>query len=327
MKALVTGGAGFIGSHLVDLLIIKNFHVTVIDNLYSGNLNNFSSIKNKKNLKIIKKDITNYNDIEKHFKGIDYVFHLAGMADIVPSIELPVKYFDVNVRGTLNILEASKKYSIKKIIYAASSSCYGIPNKFPTNEKEIIDTQYPYALSKYLGEELILHWGKVYNINTISLRLFNVYGPRSRTSGSYGAMFGVFLAQKLAGKPMTIVGNGKQKRDFTYVSDVVNAFYLSAKKNVINTKMNVGSGKPYKVIDIANLIGGDISFIPKRPGEPDCTWANIDKIKTTLKWKPKVSIEKGIDILIKNIEYWKNAPVWDEKSIEKATKKWFEFLS
>ena len=326
MKSLVTGGAGFIGSHLVEKLIEKKHKVIVLDNLTSGNLNNLKSVKNK--ITFVKCDLSkNKNFWNNYFKNIDYVFHLAAMADIVPSIENPTLYYNANVKSTLSVMEACKKYNIKKVVYAASSSCYGIPKKFPTDEEEKINPMYPYALTKYLGERIVMHWSNVYNIPAISLRLFNVYGPRSRTAGSYGAVFGVFLAQKLANKPFTVVGNGKQTRDFTYVSDVVDAFFIGAKSKVKNEIFNVGSDKTHSINKLVNLLNGNIQYIPKRPGEPDCTWANTKKIKKMLKWKPKVKFEKGVEILLKNINLWKKAPVWNKKTINKATKLWFKYLS
>ena len=212
MRAIVTGGAGFIGSHLAELLLKKGFKVKVIDNLVTGRIENLSKIKKK--ITFLKESIENYSKIEKHFKGCDYVFHLAGLADIVPSIEKPEKYYNTNVTGTLNVLRASKKYNIKKVVYAASASCYGMVKNFPTNESNKISTEYPYALTKFLGEELVAIGQKHIIFNYIA-KTFNVYGIRSRTTGAYGAMFGVFLAQLLNKKPLTIVGDGKQTRDFT----------------------------------------------------------------------------------------------------------------
>ena len=261
-KVIVTGGAGFIGSHLVERLVELNFKVIVIDNLYSGSLDNLKHLKNK--IQFYKLDISKKNNLEKLFKKTTYVFHLAALADIVPSIENPELYFKINVQGTLNILEASKKNNIRKIIYAASSSCYGIPKNYPTNEKENIVPQYPYALTKYLGEQLIIHWSKVYNVSFVSLRLFNVYGLKSRTTGTYGAMFGIFLAQKINNKPFTIVGNGQQTRDFTYVTDVVEAMIIAAKSKVKNNIFNIGSGNTYSVNKIVKLLGGKKIFLPKK---------------------------------------------------------------
>jgi len=323
-KVIVTGGAGFIGSHLVELLVKKGYKVLVIDNFETGRPDNLTKIRKK--ITIIKQNITNYEKIENYFRNCLYVFHLAALADIVPSIENPEKYYNTNVTGTLNILKASKKFGIKKVLYAASASCYGVVKTFPTDEKNKIMTEYPYALTKNLGEQLMTHWSKVFKTSTISLRLFNVYGLRSRTTGAYGAMFGVFLAQKINKKPLTIVGNGKQSRDFTYVTDVANAFYLASKSNIFHDIFNVGTGKPTTVNYIAKKLGGEKIFIPKRPGEPDKSQADIKKITRRLKWKPKISLDKGIKLLLQNINDWKQAPVWTPKKISVKTRKWFKYL-
>jgi len=201
-----------------------------------------------------------------------------------------------------------------------------VVKKFPTDENNKIMTEYPYALTKNLGEQLMVHWSKVFKLSTISLRLFNVYGLRSRTTGAYGAMFGVFLAQKINNKPLTIVGDGKQSRDFTYVTDVANAFYLASRSKIFHDIYNVGTGKPTSVNFVANKIGGKKIFIPKRPGEPDKSQADIKKISQNLKWKPKISLDKGINLLLKNIGDWKSAPVWTPAKISVKTKKWFQYL-
>jgi UDP-glucose 4-epimerase len=324
-KIIITGGAGFIGSHLSELLVKKKYDVTIIDNLTNGSLKNISQFKNK--IEFIKGDIRDKKLIKKLFKRrVDVVYHLAALADIVPSIEKPELYYDVNVTGTNNLLEHCKHKKNIKFIYAASSSCYGIPTKYPTPENSTIKPEYPYALTKFLGEQMVMHYSKVYKFKASSLRLFNVYGTRSRTSGAYGAVFGVFLKQKISGKPLTVVGNGKQKRDFTFVIDVVNAFYKLIKKGDGNI-LNVGSGKSYSINLIVKLLGGKKINIPKRPGEPNQTFADINKIKKILNWKPSYSLEKGIKILIKNIDYWKEAPLWTPKKIKKATKAWFKYLA
>ncbi len=326
-QVLVTGGAGFIGSHLVEKLASKGHKVFVIDNLSSGNLKNLSKIK--KNIFVKKIDISNYKSLEKFFvnKKFKCIFHLAGKADIVPSIKNPKLYFDTNVKGTFNLLELSRKFGVKKIIYTASSTCYGIPKKYPTSENESLSPMYPYALTKKLGEDLVLHYGKVYKLSAISLRLFNVYGPRSRTAGTYGAVLGVFLSQKINDYPLTIVGDGKQTRDFTYVSDIVDAIYCVYKKNKkIVDVFNVGSGKTVSVINLAKRISKKFIYIPKRPGEPDCTFADIKKIKKHFGWKPKIDINTGIKIVLKNIDNWKTAKLWTKNSIAKATVDWFKYL-
>ena len=325
MISLITGGGGFIGSHLAEKLLKLNHKVIVIDNFSIGRKGNLSNIKSK--IKIVNQDILNEKKIDKYFKGVDNVFHLAAMADIVPSIENPKLYFDVNVKGTLNILNSSVKNKIKRFIYVASSSSYGIPKKYPTSENAKIDPQYPYALTKRLGEELVMHYSKIYNLNSTSLRFFNVYGPRARTSGTYGAVFGVFLAQKISGKPFTVVGSGKQTRDFTYVSDIVDSIVaVSKNKKVSGEIFNVGSGKTVSVNKIVSILGGKKVFIPKRPGEPQITFADISKIKRKIGWYPKVDIKEGINKLLENLSHWKDAPLWTPRKIKKATRKWFLYL-
>lgn len=324
-KVIVTGGAGFIGSHLCELLLKKKYFVVVIDNLSSGNIGNLPKGVKFYNLDISKKSKKFFS----LFKNTKFVFHLAALADIVPSINNPYKYYESNVTGTLNILKACVDFKVSKLVYAASSSCYGIPSNFPTKENSQLKPQYPYALTKMLGENLILHWSQVYKLKFTSLRLFNVFGTRSRTSGGYGAMFGVFLAQLANSKPFTIVGDGKQKRDFTYVTDVCNAFYLSAiSKKSDNEILNVGSDNPKSVNYIVEVLDNKAKkiFLPKRPGEPDLTYADTSKIRKILKWKPNIKIEEGILNLKNNIHMWKKAPLWDKKKIAVATKLWFKYL-
>jgi UDP-glucose 4-epimerase len=324
-KAIVTGGGGFIGSHMVDLLLKKNFKVVVIDNFTGGHINNLSQHKKNKKLKIIKKDINNLSSYIKNFSKTHYVFHFAGIGDIVPSINRPLDYLTTNIYGTIKILEACRKYKIKKFVYAASSSCYGMTKK-NTNEKYPINNKHPYALSKYLGEKSVLHWGKIYKVPVNSIRIFNAYGPRVRTTGAYGAAIGVFFKQKLANKPLTIVGNGKQTRDFAHVKDVVRAFYLAAISKYINKIYNLGSGRTVTVNKLADYIGGKKIFIPERPGEPKSSSANISKIKKDLNWKPKISFEEGIKNLLKDINKWKDAPLWTPIKIKRSTKNWFKYI-
>src|SRR3989338_1513960 len=325
-KVLVTGGVGFMGSHLVDQLLAQGHSVTVIDNFSTGRPENLAHQKGK--LRLIEADIANFDAISPHFRGQDAVFHIAALADIVPSIVNPRGYYASNVLGSMNVAEASRLAGVKKLVYAASSSCYGIPQEgfYPTSEQAPLDSQYPYALTKYLGEQTVLHWGQVYDLPVVSLRLFNVYGPRSRTSGTYGAVFGVFLAQKLNGKPFTVVGDGNQTRDFTFVTDVVDAFVKAAESDMEGEIFNVGSGGAYTVNRLASLLGGDVVYIPKRPGEPDCTWSDITKIQKQLGWKSKVAFEEGVKNILQHIDYWKDAPVWVPETIEKATEDWFRYL-
>jgi len=322
--ALVTGGAGFIGSHLVDALLAEDISVRVVDNYSTGRPENLAHVSGK--VEIIEADIAKSGSWQKSIQGADWVFHLGALADIVPSIQRPEDYFLANVNGTFNVLEAARNAGVKRFIYAASSSCYGIPEIYPTAETAEISPQYPYALTKRLGEELVMHWAQLYNLPAIALRLFNVYGPRSRTSGTYGAVFGVFLAQKLAGKPFTVVGDGTQTRDFTYVTDVASAFLTAAKSSSYAEIYNVGSGETVSVNRLVELLGGEVTYIPKRPGEPDCTYADITKIRRELKWQPKVNIKQGVDNVLANIDYWKSAPVWTPATIATATQDWFKYL-
>ena len=324
MKSLVTGGAGFIGSHLVDALLTKGDDIIVLDNFSTGRPENLSHVEDQ--VELIESDLSLYGTWTNHFKGVDRVFHLAALADIVPSIENPETYYQANVTGTFNVMKACKEFNVGKVVYPASSTCYGIPDIVPTPESAEIRPQYPYALTKFLGEQIVMHWSNVYGVPSVSTRLFNVYGPRSRTSGTYGAVFGVFLAQKLSKKPFTVVGDGTQTRDFTYVEDVTSALLTASESTLEGEIINIGSDNTYSVNRVVELLEGEVVYIPKRPGEPDCTWADISKAKKLLKWSPTVSIEQGIKNLLDNIDYWSEAPVWDADSISIATKKWFEYL-
>lgn len=324
MKVIVTGGCGFIGSHIVDILLSREHEVCVLDNMSTGRRANLAHVDGQ--VEIVECDISVPGEWYKRFKKADWVFHLAALADIVPSIQQPEAYFQSNVNGTFNVLQASRAAGIKRFIYVASSSCYGIPDIYPTPETAPIQTQYPYALTKRLGEEIVLHWAQIYKLHAVSLRLFNVYGPRSRTSGAYGAVFGVFLAQKLASNPFTVVGDGNQTRDFTYVTDIARAVLAAAESDKAGEVYNVGSGQTVSVNHIVELLGGKKVFIPKRPGEPDCTFADITKIRKELAWQPEVSIEEGVAELLKHIDYWRDAPVWTPESIAEQTKDWFKYL-
>lgn len=327
MTTLVTGGAGFIGSHVVEKLINAGRSVTVIDNLEGGRLENLASLLNNPRCSFVRADVRDFEEIHSHFKDISGVIHLAALADIVPSIENPEKYFETNVTGTLNVLRAAKMNGCQRFVYAASSSCYGIPDRFPTAEDAEIRPQYPYALTKRLGEELVMHWGQVFSLDVVSLRLFNVYGPRVRTNGAYGAVMGVFLAQRANDAPLTIVGDGSQTRDFTHVRDVASAFLMALDSKIGGEVMNVGSGGHYSVKRLASLIGGPEVYIRKRPGEPECTYAQTQKIKKLLGWSPEIRLEDGVAEMLEQLEVWKSAPLWTEESISKATSAWFAALS
>ena len=324
MRIIITGGAGFIGSHFVDLCLQNKYEVVVLDNFSTGRRQNLAHVLEE--IELVECDISRADTWEHLFKGASAVVHLAALADIVPSIQKPNEYFDSNVKGTLNVLEAARSHNVDRVIYSASSSCYGMASQFPTLETAECEPQYPYALTKQMGEDLVLHWHKVYKLHTTSLRFFNVYGPRSRTSGTYGAMFGVFLAQKLAGEPLTVVGDGTQTRDFTYVTDIARALFKALTVETPGQIFNVGSGKPVSVMEVVRLLKCNHVFIPKRPGEPEITHADVTKIYDQLGWTPEISIEQGVEKILSEIDYWKEAVVWKPETIAKATQDWFEYL-
>jgi len=325
---LVTGGAGFIGSHLVDRLIAEGRRVRVFDNFAIGRRSNLQQHASDASLEIVEGDVADKAAVVAALEGVERVFHLAARADIVPSIQDPEVYFRSNVDGTFNILEAARARDIGRFVYVASSSCYGIPAVYPTPETTPADPRYPYALTKYLGEQLVMHWASVYRLPAVSVRLFNVYGPRARTSGTYGAVFGVFLAQLMAGKPLTVVGDGQQTRDFTFVSDVVDALLTVVRSSKIGEIYNVGSGRPVSVNELIRLLGSPPTIgIPKRPGEPECTWADIRKIRDHLGWAPKVAFADGVRVMRDNMHHWRDAPVWTAAGIAEATSDWFRFLA
>ena len=325
--AVVTGGAGFIGSHMVDLLLERGFSVRVVDNLVGGRLENLAHQNHNAQLSVDVRDLRDVAPGDALFAGAEFVFHFAGIGDIVPSIERPTDYMGANVMGTVHALEAARAAGVRKFVYAASSSCYGLATELPTTERAPINPEYPYALSKYQGEQAVLHWGQVYKLPVVAIRIFNAYGPRSKTTGAYGAVFGVFLAQKLNGKPFTVVGDGTQRRDFVFVTDLAHAFLAAAESERQQEIYNVGAGNPQPVNRLVELLGGDVVYVPKRPGEPDCTWADITKIRRELGWEPRVTFEQGVAEMIRNIDYWRQAPVWDPASIERATRTWFDMLA
>lgn len=323
-RVIVTGGLGFIGSHLVELLAGNGLEVIVLDNRSTGRIENLPPSCNL--VKCLDVDVSVPGSWMESFKPGDTVFHLAGLAEIVPSIENPDVYFNANVVGTQNVLEAARKSGSRKVVYAASASCYGIPDLYPTPETAEIRPQYPYALTKYMGELIVRHWTQIYDIPSVSLRLFNVFGPRSRTSGTYGAVFGVFLAQKLAGKPFTVVGSGEQSRDFTFVGDVARAFLKAGEQHDLDGIFNIGTGQPQTINRLVELLGGDVINIPKRPGEPDQTNADSSRFVEHTGWAPEVKFEEGIKIVLEHIDYWRSAPVWTPELIGEATRDWFRFL-
>ena len=323
--AVVTGGAGFIGGHMVDLLLERGYRVRAIDNLTGGRELNLAHHGDNQDLVRDFRDIRSLAPDDKAFTGVRYVFHFAGIGDIVPSIERPIEYMDVNVQGTVRVLEAARHAGATNFVYAASSSCYGLADT-PTREDHPIGPEHPYALSKYQGEQAAFHWNRIYGLPVNSVRIFNAYGTRSRTSGAYGAVFGVFLRQKIAGTPLTVVGDGTQSRDFLFVTDIARAFLAAAETVKTGEIWNLGAGKPQSVNRLVELLGGEAVHIPKRPGEPDCTWADTGKIMRDLDWQPQVAFEDGVNRMLAQLDYWRDAPLWTPDSIAQATKTWFDYL-
>jgi UDP-glucose 4-epimerase len=327
MKCLVTGAAGFIGSHLTDALLAAGHSVIGVDDLSTGRMKNLDLAQKNINFSFLKKSVVGLKAADLPGGSLDWFFHLAGRADLVPSIVNPREYFEVNVDGTFDALECARALSVKRFIYTASSTCYGIPETYPTPETAPCSVRHPYGLTKMMGEELTMHWAQVYKMPALSLRLFNVYGPRSRTTGAYGAVFGVFLKQKLAGKPFTVVGDGKQTRDFTFVSDVADAFVAAAASNVSGEILNIGSGHTYSVNRLVELLGGPVVYVPKRPGEPDSTFADITRIRREVGWDPKIPLEEGVRRMLAVMDDWRDAPLWEPNTIAEATRDWFKYLS
>jgi UDP-glucose 4-epimerase len=321
---LVTGSAGFIGSHMVDYLLKKKHFVIGIDNLKNGSLENIKHNFKNNNFLFLKKDLL--KDKINLKKNVDFIIHFAGISDVIPSIEKPLFYIEQNVIGTAKLLEWARGMKVKKFVYAASSSCYGLNDK-KISENEKISIEHPYALSKFLGENVALSYGKIYNIKVNSIRIFNAYGPRVRSNSNYGAVFGVFFKQKISGKPLTVIGSGNQKRDYVYVTDVCSAFYKCVLSEYENEIFNLGTGNPQKINTLVKILNTKKITIPWRPGEPRVTWANINKIKKYLNWSPKISFEQGVKIMLKNISYWKLAPLWTKSNINKATQNWFTIFN
>ena len=325
--AVVTGGAGFIGSHAVDALLGRGYSVRVIDDLRGGHMSNLTHVLQEPEFEFHEVDICGLKAESKIFAGAELVLHFAGIGDIVPSVEHPVDYLETNVMGTVKVLEASRCAGVRRFVYAASSSCYGANPDLPTGESSPIVTEYPYALSKLLGEQAAFHWMKVYGLSVNAIRIFNAYGPRSRTTGAYGAVFGVFLRQKLEGAPFTVVGDGQQKRDFVFATDVAEAFVLAGLTDHSGQIWNLGSGNPQSINRLVEILGGPVVYIPARPGEPETTWADITTITRDLNWAAKVTFETGVQKVLNHIDDWADAPLWDVESIAEATEPWFRLLS
>ena len=291
-KAIVTGGAGFIGSNLVDKLIGMGIQVSVIDNFSTGKIENTNKKAHywKQDLSTVELD-----ELTEFMKGVDVIFHTAAKARVQPSIDDPITYNNHNVNATLNILYAAHKAGVKRVVYSASSSAYGNTTELPTPETTLTNPMSPYGLQKYIGEQYCRVFSEVYGLDTVSLRYFSVYGNRMLLEGAYCLVLGIFAKQMLEGKPLTITNNGKQRRDFTHVDDIVEANILAAtrEENFKGDVFNIGNGKNYSVNEVADMFGGKKSYGEKRI-EPFETLADNSKVKLKLNWEPKGDLEKWI---------------------------------
>jgi UDP-glucose 4-epimerase len=291
-KAIVTGGAGFIGSHIVDYLLAKGWHVKVIDNESAETHDKFYWNKNSENHE---EDICDYESIRPIFDGVDFVFHLAAESRIQPTLDNPILAAEVNTVGTCTILQCAKEAGVKRVVYSSTSASYGLVNEIPNVESMATDCLNPYSVSKVSGEEFCKIYTNLFGLETVVLRYFNVYGERQPLIGQYAPVIGLFLKQKKEGKPMTIIGDGLQRRDFTYVKDVVNANFLSSQSNHVSGEViNIGTGENYSILELAQEIGGDYEFIEPRKGELRESLADNSKAKKLLKWNPKTNLKEWI---------------------------------
>ena len=292
-KAIVTGGAGFIGSNLVDKLIGMGIQVSVIDNFSTGKIENTNKKAHywKQDLSTVELD-----ELTEFMKGVDVIFHTAAKARVQPSIDDPITYNNHNVNATLNILYAAHKAGVKRVVYSASSSAYGDTTELPTPETTLTNPMSPYGLQKYIGEQYCRVFSEVYGLDTVSLGYFSVYGNRMLLEGAYCLVLGIFAKQMLEGKPLTITNNGKQRRDFTHVDDIVEANILAAtrEENFKGDVFNIGNGKNYSVNEVADMFGGEKLFLPKRPGESKTTLADIKNMTKKTGWSPKYNLENYI---------------------------------
>ena len=288
--SLVTGGAGFIGSHMIKLLGEKGHEVRVLDNLSTGKTSNLP-------FPFTQRDINKIDIKDPIFDGVDYFFHFAGIPSIRPSLVDPEPYMQTNVLGTSRMLEAARHAKVKKFVYAASSACYGEADIHPTPETAEIKLQHPYGLSKHMGEQAALHWHETFGLPVVSMRMFDVYGRHADST-----VLKIFLDLKKAGKPITVTGDGKQTRDFVHVTDVVKAYLLAAESDIVGEVFNVGTGDPQTILHLVELLGSEITYIPKRANEPQEHCADITKIKNALGWEPTVKFEDGIADVLQDIK-------------------------
>ncbi len=298
-KILVTGGAGFIGSHLVDKLVGLGHSVLVLDNLVNGKKEN---VNPKAELHIV--DICDFETMNLYFKDVDFVFHLAALPRIPLSIQDPIGTSNVNIMGTINVFEASKQNNVKRVVSTSSSSVYGNQDKLPLKEDMTPNPISPYGLQKWVGEKWAKIYSEIYNLPVVSIRPFNVYGPRIDANSDYSLALGRFLKLKSTGQPLQINGDGEQTRGYCYVGDLVEAFVLAMESQKIKggEVINAGSDKAYTINYLADLVGGEKVYGPERAGDIRHTKADVSLAKELLGWEPKMDFKQGVQETIEWFE-------------------------
>jgi len=305
MAVLVTGGAGFIGSNIVDELMMQGHEVVVLDNFSEGRPQNLVAWTGNGRLRVVRGDVRDFDVVRRAADGCDWVFHLAAMSRIQPSITDPMLAWSQNMIGTGNVLEAARQAGAKRVVYSASSSAYGQRNRPPLNEGMPTDCLNPYSLSKKVGEEMCDVYTRLYGLSTVSLRYFNVYGPRHQEEGSYATVIAIFRRQKRLGQRLTIVGDGTKRRDFTFVSDVVRANMLAVMNRSVTGVVNIGTGQNFSINEVAAIVGGETVNIPDRPAESLVTLAYSGRARDRLGWTPQINLRQGLLI---TDEYEKRNP-------------------
>lgn len=326
LKSLVTGAAGFIGSHLVDQLMKAGHEVVAIDNEINGSWSNLTQWEENQRFKKVHQDILEIQPNDQNFKDCDYVFHLASLECPTTSLSNPEIFFSTNIHGTVKVLQASRQSKIKKFLYAGSSAVYGDAST-PTTENDSIAPLTPSCLTKSQAEEICLHWGEVFSIPVNGLRIFNSFGPRDQTKIYPGSAFSIWMKQKNQGQPLTVVGDGSHARDFIYCTDVANAFYIAALEGKEGEVYNIGSGKAVSLNEITDQVKGKKIFLKNREDEPSKTWADISKFQFDCNWQPRIPLESGIEFSLDVLDEWKGDATWNEESLNDFFQTWFEVYS
>jgi UDP-glucose 4-epimerase len=324
VRAIVTGGAGFVGSHLVEHLLAEGGEVDALDR--QAQPRNLQAVSAHPALRYIPCDLEQPGG-ENFCRPADVLFHVAGYGEMLAALQHPADYVRANVLGTAHALDLARAAGCRRVVYAASSSCYGPHPPVPTDETADCPTTHPYAISKWLGEEYLFRTAPVYGIEVNTLRFFTVYGDRMRRSDALGPVLNIFLAQKANGRPLTIVGDGTQGRDFVHVQDVARAFVAAATSPRYGEMFNIGAGETQTINRLAELIGGPVVYVPARHGDPHTARANIAKAVRLLHWAPEIPFEDGLGAMLAHVEDWREAPVWTPATMEQGTRLWQELLA